>query len=119
MKSLLLTLAVISVSLGAAAPRDNPDHVATFKSTKNCPGCDLRSARLGGIEAPGAQLQNADLTDAVLYGSNLRGADLTGAILDRTNLEMVDLTGATGALLQSAHTDARTTCPDGNAGPCS
>jgi hypothetical protein len=43
---------------------------------------------------------------------------LTGAILDRTNLEMTDLTGAVGAQLQSAHTDQRTICPDGNAGPC-
>ena len=118
MKSLLLAFAVISVSLGAAAPMDNPDHVAAFKNTKNCPGCDLRSARLGGIQAPNAQLTNADLSDASFYGSVLRGADLTGAILDRTNLEMADLGGATGAQLGAAITDARTTCPDGNAGPC-
>ena len=44
--------------------------------------------------------------------------DLTGAILDRTNLDMVDMTGAVGAILTSAITDERTTCPDGTAGPC-
>ena len=107
------SILVIAFTFGA-----NPEHVATFKSTKSCASCDLRGADLGGIQAPGAQLINADLSDAILYGGNLRGADLTGAILDRTNLEMVDLTGAVGAVLGSAITDARTTCPDGNAGPC-
>lgn len=97
---------------------DNPEHVAAFKSTKQCVSCDLRNAQLAGMQAPDAQLMNADLSDATLYGGSLRGADLTGAILDRTRLEMVDLTGAVGAILGSAITDQRTTCPDGNAGPC-
>jgi uncharacterized protein YjbI with pentapeptide repeats len=92
--------------------------VAAFKATKSCPGCDLRNAHLGGVQAPGGNLVNADLTDATLYGGNLRGADLTGAILDRTDLRMVNLSGAAGAMLGSAITDERTTCPDGNAGPC-
>ena len=103
--------------LGAAA--HNPASVASFKQTNQCPGCDLTSAELMGMQAPGAQLQNADLSDANFYGGNLRGADLTGAILDRANLEMVDLTGAIGAILGPATTDNRTTCPDGSAGPCS
>jgi len=97
----------------------NPDHVASFKATHRCPGCDLSEARLAGIQAPNAKLANANLTNADLYGGNLRGADLSGAILDGANLEMVDLSGATGAVLGSARTDKRTTCPDGNAGPCS
>ena len=100
------------------ASSDNPDHVAAFKSTNQCAGCDLKNARLGGIQAPNAQLVNADLSDASLYGANLRGADLTGAILDRTDLKMADLTGAIGAILGPAQTDQRTTCPDGSAGPC-
>jgi uncharacterized protein YjbI with pentapeptide repeats len=97
----------------------NPEHVAAFRATKKCPGCDLKNAQLGGFQAPNADLVNADLSDATFYGGSLRGADLTGAILDRTNLEMTDLSGAIGALLGTAITDARTTCPDGSAGPCS
>jgi len=100
------------------ASSDNPEHVAAFKANKSCPSCDLRNAQLGGIQAPGANLVNADLSEAMLYGGNLKGADLTGAILDRANLQMVNLSGAIGAMLGSAITDERTTCPDGNAGPC-
>jgi uncharacterized protein YjbI with pentapeptide repeats len=105
-----------SVSHGAGAA--NPDHVAAFKNTRECPGCDLSGANLGGVQAPGAKLANANLTDANLYGASLRGADLTGAVLDGANLEMADLAGATGAVLSAAKTDSRTTCPDGTAGPC-
>ena len=117
----LLPCLVLSACLSVAllqASSSNPEHEAAFRATKSCPACDLRGAQLGGIQAPGANLVNADLTEAMLYGGNLKGADLTGAILDRANLEMVNLSGATGAILGSAHTDARTTCPDGNAGPC-
>jgi uncharacterized protein YjbI with pentapeptide repeats len=96
----------------------NPEHVAAFRSTKNCPSCDLKNAQLGGVQAPNADLTNADLTDATLYGGSLRDANLTGAILDRTNLEMADLKGAVGAVLATAITDARTVCPNGTAGPC-
>ena len=119
MKRSLIALVCCVLALTALQARsDNPEHVALFKSTKQCASCDLRNAQLAGIQAPNAQLINADLSDATLYGGNLRGADLTGAILDRTNLEMVDLTGAVGAILGSALTDQRTTCPNGSAGPC-
>jgi uncharacterized protein YjbI with pentapeptide repeats len=110
--------AVIGVAALGAASTANPEHVATFKQTLQCPGCDLRQAALMGIQAQNAQLQNADLSEASLYGGSLRGADLTGAILNGTNLEMVDLTGAIGATVGPAKTDSRTTCPDGTAGPC-
>ena len=109
-------LAFTGLRFAAAA---DPDHVARFRNTHECPGCDLSKAALGGIQAPNAKLANANLTDATLYGGSLRGADLTGAILDGTNLEMVDLTGAIGAVLGGAKTDKRTTCPNGTAGPCS
>ena len=110
-----LSMAFVAWQPASAA---NPDHVAQFKSTHKCPGCDLSQANLGGIQAPRAQLANANLSGATLYGGNLRGADLSGAILDDANLEMVDLTGAMGAVLGGAKTDARTKCPDGHAGPC-
>jgi len=108
-------LALMALQLAYAA---NPDHVAAFKKTHECPGCDLSGAQLAGIQAPNAKLTNANLADANLYGASLRGADLSGAVLDGANLEMVDLSGATGAVLGAARTDARTTCPDGTAGPC-
>lgn len=123
MKSSLIRLSFVALIASASAfvahaSSDNPQHIASFKATKNCPGCDLRNAQLAGFQAQNAQLMNADLTDATFYGGSLRGADLTGAILDRTNLAMVDLSGAVGAILGSAITDERTKCPDGNAGPC-
>ena len=112
--SLLLVLCPIVGHTSSA----NPEHIATFRATKQCPGCDLKNAQLGGFQATNANLINADLSDASFYGGSLRGADLTGAILDRTNFEMADLSGAVGAMLATAITDARTTCPDGTPGPC-
>lgn len=100
------------------AAGENPEHVEKLRKTRDCQGCDLTKAKLGGLQAADAKLQNANLTDASFYGGNLRGADLTGAVLDGTNLEMTDLTGAIGAVLVNAKTDARTICPDGAAGPC-
>lgn len=108
-------LALANLHYAVAA---NPDHVATFTATHRCPGCDLSGANLSGVQAPNAQLTNANLTNASFYGGSLRRAELTGAMLDGANLEMVDLTGAVGAVLGGARTDARTTCPDGTAGPC-
>jgi uncharacterized protein YjbI with pentapeptide repeats len=108
-------LAIIALHTAIAA---NPDHVASFKKTKACEGCDLSKAHFGNIQASEAKLANANLREANLYGANLRGADLTGAILDDANLEMADLTGAIGAVLAAAQTDNRTTCPDGAVGPC-
>lgn len=111
-----------SVLIGAAAVAarqpENPELVERLKQTRECQGCDLRGAQLGGLELQNAQLQNADLAGASLYGANLQGADLTGAILNDADLEMADLTGAVGATLSAAKTDDRTKCPDGSAGPC-
>jgi uncharacterized protein YjbI with pentapeptide repeats len=113
-----MSLGVLVLAAWQHAVAANPDHVAAFKKTHECAGCDLSGAQLGGIQAPGAKLTNANLANADLYGASLRGADLTGAMLDGANLEMADLTGAIGAVLGAARTDARTSCPDGNAGPC-
>jgi uncharacterized protein YjbI with pentapeptide repeats len=109
-----LLCASMAFAVWRSASAANADHVARFKSTHECPGCDLSQAN----QAPRAKLANANLTGASFYGGNLRGADLSGAMLDGADLEMVDLTGAVGAVLGGAKTDARTTCPDGNAGPC-
>lgn len=115
---LTVVLAIVAGAALVSTSSANPEHVAAFRATKKCPGCDLKNAQLGGFQAPNADLVNADLSDASFYGGSLKGADLTGAILDRTNLEMTDLTGAIGAILGPAITDARTTCPDGTPGPC-
>jgi uncharacterized protein YjbI with pentapeptide repeats len=113
-----LALAIIAGVTLVTTSSANPEHIAAFRATRNCPGCDLKNAQLGGFQAPNANLVNADLSDATFYGGSLKGADLTGAILDRTNLAMTDLTGAIGAILGPAITDERTTCPDGTPGPC-
>ena len=121
-KTLVLCLAAVSIIACAATTYTssaNPEHVAAFRATKKCPGCDLKNAQLAGVQAPNADLVNADLSDATFYGGSLNGADLSGAILDRTNLEMTDLRCAVGAILATAITDARTICPNGAAGPCS
>ncbi|MBZ5555633.1 MAG: pentapeptide repeat-containing protein [Acidobacteriia bacterium] len=107
--------ALIALRHASAA---NPDHVANFRKTHDCVGCDLSNANLAAVQAPNAKLVNANLANANFYGGSLRGADLTGAMLDGANLEMVDLTGAVGAVLGGAKTDARTTCPNGKPGPC-
>ena len=115
--AITLALAIIAGAVLVTSSA-NPEHVAAFRATRTCPGCDLKNAQLGGFQAQNANLVNADLSDASFYGGSLKGADLTGAILDRTNLAMTDLTGAVGAILGPAITDARTTCPDGSPGPC-
>jgi uncharacterized protein YjbI with pentapeptide repeats len=111
--------AALALTAAHTAGAANPDHVAAFKKTLQCPRCDLSNANLGGFQAPKANLANADLRGASFYGGNLREADLSGAMLDGANLEMVDLTGAIGAVLGAARTDRRTTCPSGDPGPCS
>jgi len=109
-------LALTAMHTAGAA---NPDHVAAFKRTLQCPSCDLSNANLAALQAPKANLTNANLRGATFYGGNLREADLSGAMLDGANLEMVDLTGAIGAVLGGARTDKRTKCPGGDPGPCS
>ena len=115
---LVVVLSIVACAATVYAASANPEHVAALRATKQCRGCDLSNAQLGGFQGQNADLINADLTDASFYGGSLKGADLTGAILTRTNLAMADLSGAVGALLDAAITDERTTCPDGTAGPC-
>ena len=68
-------------------------------STRSCPGCDLRRARLFAAELVGADLRDADLYWANLKRADLRGAlldsaDLRGARLDRADLRRVRARGA-------------------------
>jgi uncharacterized protein YjbI with pentapeptide repeats len=110
-------LAVSGMLIGAAAAA-NPAHVKQLMDTRSCAGCDLNEASLTGWYLPKANLTGANLAGANLYSANLSQATLTGADLSGTELRAANLLGATGAVLSSAKTDSRTTCPDGAKGPC-
>ncbi len=113
----LLGLALLAA--GGVVRAENPAHLEQVRESHNCPGCDLRGAHLGGLNAELGNLKNADLRDAYMYKANLRGADLTGAFLNGAILSAADLRGAKGANLLVAITDERTVCPSGANGPCS
>jgi uncharacterized protein YjbI with pentapeptide repeats len=90
---------------------------------------DLSAADLHGVDLTFADVTEADFTDANLAGATLRGVDLTGATLLGADLRGADLTSAVvmvggvfGSLeladVTGALTDATTTCPDAQPGPC-
>ena len=116
--SLAASLLGAAVLLSTQAVLADEASEQRLKSTKSCVGCDLISADLTGAQLTGANLSGANLSGAVLYGSNLEKADLRNANLSGTNLRGANLRGARGANLSTADTDERTTCPDGQAGPC-
>ena len=109
---------VSMVVLVSASGVENPEHTQQAKTTKSCVQCDLSSADLSGLQAPkgdftganfsSAKLYKADLSDGEFNSANFLDADLTGA-----NLE-----GAKHLNLTGAKTTERTTCPDGEPGPC-
>lgn len=135
--SAVFAVALFSVnrSLGAQEPQD--PKVALREqvlASKSCPGCDLtgvsflKSANLKNADLSNAKLVGASFYGADLTGANLQGADLSNALLwqaDLTNANLggvnlsgANLGGAKGADLVTAVTNDKTTCPDGNAGPC-
>ena len=89
-----------------------------LKATKQCVGCELINADLTGAQLAGADLRDADLRGATFYGGDLANANLSNANLAGTNFSGTNLRGAIGADLSLAQTTARTTCPNGTAGPC-
>ncbi len=130
-----------ATSHGARDLLDAPCNASTWRSL----GSDLRVCNLEGEDLTGVSLRRANLSDSNLSRATLRGADLfncqfvrsnlDGANLDGANLAGADFTGAhligasllgadlssavfTLALRSGARTDLRTTCPDGNHGPC-
>ncbi|BAZ04115.1 pentapeptide repeat-containing protein [Calothrix sp. NIES-3974] len=75
------------------------DAVNRLLSTRECPGCNLRGAKLERADLQGVNLSNADLTgadleNANLTNANLRGANFTNADLEDANLTNADVTGA-------------------------
>ncbi|MEI7816977.1 MAG: pentapeptide repeat-containing protein, partial [Desulfuromonadales bacterium] len=79
-----------------------PEDVERLKSTKKCPGCDLR-----GVDLRGAHLEQAEMEGANLMGANLEGANLHDAVLDDASLEQANLKKAvlSGASLDHATID--------------
>jgi len=116
--STLLTTFATTVAFVGVVVAATPDDAAKLRSTGSCVGCDLFGENLSGVQAPNADLTNANLGEAVLYAANLSGANFTGATLDGANFNMANLEGATGVIFGTAQTDWRTTCPNGQAGPC-
>jgi hypothetical protein len=78
--------------------------VRQLLATKQCPGCNLREANLGGANLDGANLARADLLGANLGGTDLLLANLAGANLGRAYLIFAHLGSAKlqGAKLQGA-----------------
>ena len=80
-------------------------------SGRDLSGIDLSSATLLNTNLSGAILNRADLSTATvmqvnLTGTSLRGADLRDAVIASTDLSV-------------AITGPKTTCPNGEPGPCS
>ena len=134
----LAALVAVGVRLTAAqdAPQQDPKLALRDQvlASKACSGCDLSgisfpkesnlknadlsSAKLVGASFYGADLTGANLQGADLTNANLWQADLTNANLGGVNLNGANLGGSKGADLVTAVTNDKTTCPDGNAGPC-
>src|ERR1700735_3760296 len=80
--------------------RNSPERQAFLAGTsKDCPGCDLRDAKLKRRDLSGADLTGADLTDAVLHAARLTNAKLghtklEDANLNKADMKRADLTGA-------------------------
>ena len=91
----LIAVAVTVLPASAFVPED----LARLKSTKQCPGCDLR-----GVDLKGAELGQAGLEGANLMGANLEGANLQDAVLDDASFENANLKKANlfGASLDNA-----------------
>jgi uncharacterized protein YjbI with pentapeptide repeats len=107
--------AVVALSHVVAADEASEQKL---KATKQCVGCELINADLTGAQLTGADLRDANLSGATFYGGDLANANLTNANLTGTNLSGTNLRGALGASLALAQTNERTTCPNGQSGPC-
>ena len=94
----------------APAAADKGDRDAFLAgTTKDCPGCDLRQAKLKRRDLSNANLTGANLAGAVLHRAKLTRAKLDHAILTEANLNKTDLKHAslsganlTGALLYAS-----------------
>lgn len=115
---ILSVLVSMSGLLMGTAQASDPTHLDQLTKTRSCVGCDLSGANLAGWVLPKTDLTGANLTGASLYKAQLSQATLDGAVLVDADLTGANLLGARNANLSGAKTDARTTCPNGKAGPC-
>jgi uncharacterized protein YjbI with pentapeptide repeats len=101
MKTIVLTIMVLTVAVGLAygtACAFNQADFQKLKTTGNCAECDLSGVllihwKLAGADLSGTDLSGANLTDAWLAGANLSGANLSNAILTGTSLAGANLQG--------------------------
>lgn len=110
-------LAVSGLLIGTARAAD-PTHLQQLTNTRSCVGCDLSGADLAGWTLSKSNLGGSDLSGASLYKANLAEANLTGANLQDSDLSGANLLAAIGADLTGATTNAETTCPNAQKGPC-
>src|SRR5687767_8339425 len=94
-----LTL-VLTISVAAAdqtdialIPSAMDARIEHLKETRECVGCDLRSANLIQANLSGANLGRANLSGAALGEANLSGANLSIANLGWANLIGANLSG--------------------------
>ena len=97
------------------SPAAVQDRTSRSRPCRLCHVTDLRGAYRMFAHLPRANFAGADLSGAHLSGGILFGANLSGANLSGANLYDVYLTGAN---LSGSITDSRTSCPNGNNGPC-
>ncbi len=89
----LATLGVLA-GVGTTLSSQQASPVKQLLKTKQCIGCNLRDAKLGGPKLGGADLALAKLWGPKLGGADLALADLKGADLARADLALADLKGA-------------------------
>ncbi|MCG8366269.1 MAG: serine/threonine-protein kinase [Pseudanabaenales cyanobacterium] len=99
-------IAPITEPILAAPPKVD---LRKLRETRQCPGCNLRTANLREADLKYSYLRTADLREADLRSSSLRYADLAGADLAGADLRGADLRHANlseanlkGANLKSA-----------------
>jgi uncharacterized protein YjbI with pentapeptide repeats len=122
--SLLISCALLSLTMTSIAQAANPDHVKQLLQTKSCPGCDLERADLSGKDLQGADLSGAKMSSVNLSRTNLTNADLTDAYLFNANftsayLKSFSMSGSKttpNTNFQNANMCEETTMPDGSIG---
>jgi hypothetical protein len=103
--ALLIAVPAVMAEDQPAGPNTPSDREAFLAGTvKDCPGCDLREAKLKRRNLSGADLSGADLSGAVLHRAKLDNARLDHAKLQDADLSKADLKrgSLTGADLSEA-----------------
>ena len=126
----LVALATSLILMPVVSAAFVPEDLEQLKTTKKCPGCDLRGADLHGIDLSDSNLEGANLMGANLEGvhledvilddascekANLKNAKLHGTSMDHASIDEADFTGAD--LQDVVWIDGRV-CKKGSIGVC-